>query len=299
MLSTKIIIEIIVFTIFVWLLSSKLLRKLFKVENYGVYKKREKQLKFEKKEKFNSQTEELIHKSTSPILKVFGSYIGDRNKEKITKELVFVGWDKYLDFRTYKALQIFFTMIGLVLFMILFSEALAFAIFCFVVFAFSMPYLLKNEVKDKRKKLIAEFPDFIRITQGYLSSGLTFVYAVEASLRFLGDDWREFLTELVVDIKLTNTRDALERFRERVDLREVREFVAIVVLSLDQGGDVKTAFESQADSIQFMLTDLMEKELVKRNAFGQALQPALLISIILGFAGPMIIEMMGIGNMGL
>lgn len=299
MLNSKILIEIIVFTLFVWLLSSKLLRKLFKVENYGVYKKREKQLKFEKKEKFNSQTEELIHKSTSPILKIFGSYIGEKNKEQITKQLIFVGWDKYLDYKTYKALQIFFTIIGIVLFMIMSSGSMPFAIFTFVVFAFSMPYLLKNEVKDKRKKLVAEFPDFIRITQGYLSSGLTFVYAVEASLRFLGDDWREFLTELVVDIKLTNTRDALDRFRERVDLKEVREFVAIVILSLDQGGDIKTAFESQADSIQFMLTDLMEKELVRRNALGQALQPALLISIILGFAGPMIVEMAGIGNMGI
>lgn len=286
----------VVLTFFVWLVAKTGIRKLLKVENYGVYRKREKQLKFEKREKFNTQTEELIHKSTAPILKIFGGLIGDKKKDKIEKDLAFVGWDKYLDYKTYRALQIFFSCVGLLLFFVFVSHSSVFAIILLVLSFVFIPYLLSNEVKDTKMKLLAEFPDFIRITQGYLSSGLTFVYALESSLRFLGPEWQGFITDLVVDIKLTNTKDALERFKQKIDLQEIREFVAIVVLALDQGGDVKDAFESQAGNIQFMLQDIMERELVRRNALAQALQPALLISMILAFALPIIVQMVGFGK---
>ena len=209
-----------------------------------------------------------------------------------------MGWDKYLDYKTYRALQIFFSCIGLVLFFIVVSSSPVFGLIILALSAILMPYLLINEVKDTKMKLLAEFPDFIRITQGYLTSGLTFVYALESALRFLGPEWQGFITDLVVDIKLTNTKDALERFKRKIDLQEVREFVAIIVLALDQGGDVKDAFEAQAGNIQFMLQDIMERELVKRNALAQALQPALLISMILAFALPLIIEMMSFGHIG-
>lgn len=299
MINQRIILLMFLGTYMIWLLTKGVIRKVFKVENYANYKKRQKQLKFEKKKKFDTQTEELIHIGTSPILKFFGNFIGEKNKEKITRELIFVGWDKYLDYKTYKALSILFTIIGIIVFLIVLSGSSIFASLCLIVFIGLMPYLLSHEVKDKRMKLLAEFPDFIRVVQGYLSSGLTFVYALEASLRFLGDDWKPFITDLVVDMKLTNTRDALERFKAKVDLREVKEFVSIIVLALDQGGEVKDAFEAQARGVQVMLTDIMEKKVVMRNVYGQALQPFLLIAMLIAYALPMAINMMKFGSMGL
>lgn len=88
-------------------------------------------------------------------------------------------------------------------------------------------------------------------------------------------------------MKLNATSVALNNLKDKIDMFEVAEFLSMVVLVLDQGGDAKLAFESQAKNIQSVMFDLMEARVMKRNMMAQALQPLLLIDIILIFGLPM------------
>lgn len=285
------IVLIIVLLFCFWLLVHKMLISLFGLQNYKAYITREKQLKFENRKKYTSTGAELIDKSTNPILKYFERFLPSKKVDEINKNLEFIGWDKYMDAKRYYALWIVFIIIGLVFGLLFISVSKIFALVLIVLSVVLLPLLYKHEIKDKKEKLLFQFPDFIRMTEGYLRSGATFQSSLESSLPYIGSEWKPLIQELIVDMKLNATTVALENLKNKVDMFEVTEFVSMVVLALDQGGDAKTAFESQAVNIQKVMFDLMQKRVMQRNIMAQVVQPIVLIDILLVFGLPMTYQM--------
>lgn len=290
---------IIVFLFSFWLVIHKVFISLFGLENYKAYVTRERQLKFENRKKYTSNSAEIIDKTTNPIIKYFSNFLPSRNVDKINKNLEFIGWDKYMDAQRYYALWLVFIIVGIAVGLFFITVSKLFSLIVLLLCIFILPVLYRNEIKDKKDKLLFQFPDFIRMTEGYLRSGATFQSSLESSLPYIGDEWKPLIQELIVDMKLNATSVALENLKNKVDMFEVTEFVSMVILALDQGGDAKTAFESQAVSIQKVMFDLMEKRVMQRNIMAQVVQPIVLIDIMLVFALPMGYQMFQtMGSMG-
>lgn len=289
----------VVFLIFSWLIAHKIMTRLFGLENYKAYVAREKQLKFENTKKYTNSSAELIDKATNPIIKHFSKFLPSRNIDEINKNLEFIGWNKYMDAQRYYALWFAFILAGLVFGFLFITVSKIFSAVVVFLGVAILPFVFKNEIKDKREKLLFQFPDFIRMTEGYLKSGATFQSSLESSLPYIGDEWKPLIQELIIDMKLNATSVALENLKNKVDMFEVTEFVSMVILALDQGGDAKTAFESQAVSIQKVMFDLMQKRVMQRNMMAQVIQPIVLIDIMLVFALPMVYQMFQtMGSMG-
>lgn len=270
-----------------WLIIHKFITTLFGLENYKAYITRQKQLKFDARKKYNNAKVELLDKTTNPIIKYLDKYLPSRNADKINKNLEFIEWSKYMDAKRYYALWVLLGFIGFILALIVYKDSKLIATILLVLMVGLLPYLYNNEIKTKKNRLLFQFPDFIRITQGYLNAGMTFQGALESSLPYIGSQWRPYIQGLIVDMKLNATSVALNNLKDKIDMFEVAEFLSMVVLVLDQGGDAKLAFESQAKNIQSVMFDLMEARVMKRNMMAQALQPLLLIDIILIFGLPM------------
>lgn len=147
---------------------------------------------------------------------------------------------------------------------------------------------MKRTVSAVKSRLLEGFPDFLRITQGYLASGFTFQESLKNSIPFLTKQWKRFVEDLVIDMQLSDPITALENLREKVDLVDIREFVAITTLVLEQGGDAKTAFDSMVTNIDSMLKDIMDKKIESRKHKAQAIQPLLMILMLVTFILPFI-----------
>ena len=270
-------IYLIIFIISLFLFTRNIFMMIFSLENYRIHKKRLKQLKFKEKDLDSDEIAELVDKLTKPVVKNVLPKFKIKNINEIEKDLRMAEWDQKMTVHQFIALQLITRVLGVLVFILLFNASKFLAIVWGAVLFFSVSFLMKNSAKNRRDRLMMQFPDFIRITQGYLSAGLPFVQAVEESIRFVGEDWQPILQRFVVEAELSDINTALNGIREEVDVFEVKEFLSLVNLIIEQGGDAKEGFESQAEKIQQMLYDSMMAKIQRRRIMGTLIQAPLLL----------------------
>jgi Flp pilus assembly protein TadB len=160
-----------------------------------------------------------------------------------------------------------------------------------VALIFGIDFLLNNSAKNRKDKLLAEFPDFIKITEGFLDAGFTFTKAVENSIKYVEIEWQDYLKKLLIDSELYGIDSSLENFKNDLNLFEVKEFVSIVRLNLEQGGSAKESFLSQADRVLEIRKNVLLMKIGKRQIIGTMLQAPLLLCNIMVFALPVVKSM--------
>jgi Flp pilus assembly protein TadB len=282
--------------VFTLLFLKNVLNLIFSMENYFIHKKRLKQLKFEKKEE--KELSELIDKITVPSRKYLSDLFKNNDKEEIENNLSFSGWDKYFSVNSYLGLKITLRIVAVVFLIITYlAESLFIGFIWGFVLTIGLDFLLNNSVDAKKDKVYALFPDFLRITQGFLSSGMPFLTAMEKTLPYLNEEWQDIVNDFITISKTAGTQKALDNLKESTDMFEVKEFASLVKLILEQGGDMKEGFESQAEAIQEMQQFLLEKKINKRKTFGIIIQAPLLLAIFATFGLPLIRDMTKIGIM--
>ncbi|WCK56928.1 hypothetical protein PP175_27330 (plasmid) [Aneurinibacillus sp. Ricciae_BoGa-3] len=269
----------------------------FSMENYNVHKRRLKQLHFNGK-KEDADMSEIIDKVTKPVIRHILPHLRPANLEKIAIKLKMAKWDKKFTPMQYRALNLTLKALGIILALLLYNASTLMALVWFVALVFGMDFLLKNSVKNRKEKLISDFPDFIRITEGYLSANVPFSKAVEESIKYVGEEWRPILQNFVVESDVNSVEEALDTLKKEVDLFEVREFVALVKLTLEQGGDARESFSAQADKIREMQLDMIAIKIGKRQMMGIAIQGPLLLCNLLVFGLPTVSSMTSLSSMG-
>lgn len=278
----KIIVAILAL-ILAFLFMRNVLFLLFSMENYTIHKKRLKQLDFGKK-KEDASASELIDTITKPIIRHVLSRFQFKKMEQLERGLRMAKWNKLFTPIQYRALNYLLKVIGILVFLLLFKSAMLIACIWAFVMIFGMDILFKNSISNRRDRLFNDFPDFIRIVEGYLTANLPFAKAVEESIKYVGEEWKPILKNFVIECELKSVKEALEYLKDEVDLFEMREFVSIVRLNLDQGGDAKDSFSAQAEKIRELQMDLIAIKIGRRATMAVILQGPLLITnmIVLG-----------------
>ena len=288
-------ISMILFLITLFLFTRNIFTLMFSMENYNVHRKRLKQLKFEEKKETSSA--DLIDIITKPVINHIFNKFKPRNLEELELDLRMAKWDKYFSPIQYRAFNITFKIIGTVFFLLLCKASIPIALIWFVVMFFGVGFLFRNSINNRKEKLIMDFPDFIRITEGYLNAGMPFSKAVAESIQFIGKEWEPILSKFVVECDIKSIDEALDSLKEEVNLFEVKEFVALVKLTLEQGGDAKDSFSEQADKIREMQLDMIAIKIGKRQMMGIAIQAPLLIANLLVFGLPTVQSMLTFSSM--
>lgn len=166
----------------------------------------------------------------------------------------------------------------------------------FDVLAVVLPtFLLNNSCTEKAEKLFYGFPDFIRICEGYLIAGMTFPTAVEESIPYVDDSWKPFLKKFIVDCDLESQEKAIENLKDSIPNFEIKEFLALVKLNMEQGINVKECFDRQSERIKSMQKTAMLGKIKKREMLGVLIQAPLLISIFVAFGLPVVESFMSLG----
>lgn len=291
------IIFLIFFSVSLFLFLKNIFSLIFSLENYKLHKQRLKQLQFEGKKSNEEEIKQLIDKITEPVIKSVIPSLKIKNLAQIEKDLKMAQWDDKMNPYQYIALSLITKALGIVLFLVLFSVSKPMAFLWGILLFLSVSFLMNNSAKNRREALMLDFPDFIRITQGYLTSGMPFTQAVMESIKYVGEEWQPILEDFVVEAELSDIGKALDTLANGIDVFEVREFVSLVKLSESQGGDIKDGFEAQADKIQEMLYDVMMAKIEKRRVYGIMVQGPLLLCNIVVFGLPTIEAMLNMGTM--
>lgn len=268
---------------------------LFSMENYNVHRKRLKQLQFKQKEDTNIS--DIVDTVTKPVISHIFTKYKPKNLEQLQIDLNMAKWDKILTPIQYRALSLILKIVGVFMFLIFKNASMPIALIWSGILIFGLGFLFNNSIKNRKVKLISDFPDFIRITEGYLSANVPFSQAVEESIKFMGEEWQPILQNFVILCDIKSIEEALENLKREVDLFEVREFVSLVKLTLEQGGDAKDSFTEQADKVREMQMDVMMAKIGKRQMMGIAIQAPLLLCNLMVFGLPTVSSMMTFSSM--
>ena len=274
----------------------------FTFENYSIHKKRLSQLKREV-DKQNLTAYEYMEKYTEPIVNSLFPRLDKHlpslrlsNMQQLKKDIKMIGWDDTFSPESFIATGIGLKIIGI--FVLLLASILISGPFKLIgiglgfVLMFILDNMFKGEVKGLKQQLFSEFPDFIRIVSGYLSADVPFVQAISDSIKYVGKEWKPILQQFVVDCDTINVNTALNNMKENVDLFEVKEFVALVRLTLEQGGNVREGFVAQAEKIGEMQKNIMIIKVGKRKTLSTILQGPLLLANVVILALPTVGNMM-------
>lgn len=291
------IIFLIITTVFFFLFLKNLLQLLFKQENEDIHRKRFKELNFEGTRIGQSQDEEtkaFLNKVTEPIIRYIIPKLKYSDPEKLQRDLKFVEWDKFMNATQFRALDIILKLVGVVAFLLLINVNTIFAIVWFVLPTFGLKFFLNNSVTNKKDKIFSGFPEFIRLTQGYLTAEMTLVDAIENTIDFVNDEWKPYLRRFAITARISSVRDAIHEMQQDIDIFEVRELLSLIRVSLDQGIDIKDSFESQTEKVRGMQMEVTMGKIEKRKMMGVAIQAPLLLTILVAFALPTLDAMMSI-----
>ena len=260
-----------------------------------VDKRRHSQLEFGSKRTSSQDmsTAELVGKITQPAKNYIlpSMEIEDTRFKKLEEQIIMSGW-KGFDPLTYIALDITMKIVGVIVGGVLMTQNLYLGGIWLVILCFAMNFLFKNSQSNRRFALMQEFPDFIRITQGFLMSGMPLAEAIENAHPYVGETWQPILDEFLVNSNLYSQNDCLELLKKQVPIFEVNEFFALLQLNLEQGIDIRECFSSQAEKVKAMQLEVMLGKINNRKMMGTMIQAPLMLCMIGGFALPTISSML-------
>ena len=278
---------------------------LFGYRDMGVHNERMKQLDFSReKMKATKQQEEteqirkLIDDITTPLIKhVMPNIEYRKDLETLEKNLKFAGADKYFTPTQYIAAIIAGRVIGIAAFVLFAPFAIAMSFLWLFAFAIFPPILFSNSVKNKKEVLLMGFPEFINISKSYLASGMTFEKAVEESIVYVNKEWQELLKNFLINSETLSRKECLEILAEESNIFEIKEFMSLVQLNMEQGIDVRESFERQYGKIKELQGLSFIKKIEGRKVWTILVQGPVLITILVAFGLPTFESMMSIGDM--
>lgn len=263
--------------------------------------RREKQLKFNDKRTSSQDmtTAGLVDVVTSPVRRyIMPKVTVDETKmEKLAKDIQLAGWNGF-DPLTFTALDITLKILGVLMALLFIAKSPVMALIWFVIPFVGLRFLFKNSISDRKYKLMAQFPDFIRITQGFLCSNMTLVDALENALPYVGPTWRPIIQDFIIEANIYSQDECIEQLKEKVPIFEVHELWSLIQLNLEQGIDLKESFNNQALKVKGMQKEVMLNKITKRQMMATAIQAPLMLCMMGGFMLPTLSQMMNL-DMGM
>lgn len=286
------IISVVLMGIFL----KNLLAILFRMENDGASRKRLKSLNYDGSRIGQSDedgTREFLQKVSDPIIKYVLPHFKFKDNKQINEDLDFVGWGKYMRAEQFRALTIIMRGIGVVILIAVWNIIWPIAVILGSTFMLGLPFFLKMEVDDKKSKMIGDFPEIIRLIQGYLAASQTLTESMEHTLPYIAESWRPILEDFVKNSRTRNEKAALEQMKNDVRIPEVRELLSLISLSMDQGTDMYLAFESQHEKVKSMQYTAMLAKIHSRQNMAIMVQYPMLLMIFVALGLPMFDMIMG------
>lgn len=295
-MSSSIFILILGAVVCFWLFVHQVFNTIFALNVYKSKKKRLTQLNGlnQVQKTDQEQLEELLETVTGPVITHYFQKKKPKNLDAINRNLKLIGWDQYMDAERKVALSIVTKIIGLIVGFVfsLLSPVIGILWGVLLMFLFDIGYSVT--VQNKLEALLVEFPDFIETVESYLSADYDFERAVKETLPTT-NHWQPILREFLITCQYENLQEGLRQVHEMVDIFEVREFLSILQLGIEQGLDMKDNIAHQSSRIAELQDVAFAKKIANREVMSIIVQGPLLLTILLAFALPTFGQFMDLG----
>lgn len=269
---------------------------LFSMDKYKNNQKRMRQLQFtEDGKKVNEDTKQTIEKITNPVIQYILPRLKMQDKDQLSRNLKIARWDDYFNADQFIATGLILKVVAIVLGLLMYQVAPFMGVIWFIVPFFGFNFFFNNSLKERQKKIFQEFPDFIRVIQGYLSAGVPLAKAVEEAFPYMSEDWKRIMKAFLINTNLMSLQDAIVKINDDVNIFEIQEFFSLIKLNLEQGIDVKESFSSQREKVMDMQFEVMLNKIGQRQMMATLIQGPLLLTIIVAFGLPTLDAMMNMG----
>lgn len=248
----------------------------------------ETQKKKKTEEENDRQVRQIVMKITDPVIDKILNNKQPKNQKKLQRMLKIAGWDKYFTPIQQSALVLILRVIAVILAILIWSNSKVFAGIIFAFFGVLPSFLLKNSYTNHTDALMMSFPETIKIMSGYLSAGKNITEAVDCTIKSCAPIWADLFIKFRTRCNSDGVLDALDWFKEEVDISEAKEFFTTIRLTLELGGSAKAGFAEQADRIEVLLEDVMQKRIEKRKVWATAVQAPVFLCIMGAFALPVL-----------
>ena len=268
---------------------------IFSMGNESLHRKRLNSLKFTTKRTSSDadSQREFINKMTNPVAThLLPKVIKYEDMSQLERDLEMSQWNKMFTPVTFVAMKWTLRIIGVVLFIIFLPLSWKMGLLWFLVLFFAFGLLFRNSINERKFRILTQFPDFIRIAQGFLVSGMPLVQAIENSLPYVGDEWKALLQEFVINSEVYGQSDCIDKLTAKIDIFEVRELWSYIKLNNEQGINIKDCFSNQAEKVREMQLEVMLNKIGKRQIMSIAIQGPLLLTMIISFGLPTFYQMM-------
>jgi len=280
----------------VLLFTKNVIGLLYQMNDMSSHKRRLEQIRLtmKKREKDNYETMENMTEGLRvklfPLIQDYLPSLKLDNREQLALDIKTAGWDDTFSPDSFIATGLFLKSVGILFSIIGFSifpgPIKLYAGVIGIVLFFGLDYWFRGEVNAARTNLFKDFPDFIRIVSGYLSADMNLLQAISSSIKYVGDGWKPILQQLVIDCKTKGADYGFNQLKENVDIFEVKEFVALVRLTLEMGGNVRDGFEQQADKISEIQKNILIAKIGQRKTWTLIIQGPLLLCNLVAIGLP-------------
>lgn len=243
----------------------------------------------------DAQVQQLIDVVSDPAIKYLFPRLKLKNTWEKNRDLKLLGWDKYFTAEKYAATNLTLKIIAVVAFLLLSTANLAIALLWGVCLGFIMDLIYFTQIDEKKNQLLMEFPDFIEVLEGYLSAGYDFVRATEAAIPGM-KHWQPILKEFAAIAQYENLETGFKYIHDMVDIFEVREFISILQLGVEQGLDMAENISHQTSRIEELQNLAFSKKLANRQIMAVLIQTPLLLTVLVAFSLPTVAQMFGLNS---
>ncbi len=227
-----------------------------------------------------------------------GKDIWDVQRRKYRRKLIAGGLkadftpDEFIAFKFFQIL--FFPMVGGLLRALEMIDASGLAILASGVVGWFYPDIwLNSRIKYRQKQIRRALPFIVDLLALSTEAGLDFIGAIGRVVeKAVPSPFVEELEQLLKEIRVGSSRaQALREMAERVDMREINSFVAILISADQMGASIGRILRQQSEQVRSDRFIRAEKE-------GAAAQPKLILvtvmfifpSVLLMIAAPFVIS---------
>ncbi|HEX3031398.1 MAG TPA: hypothetical protein VHS59_04040 [Bacillota bacterium] len=163
------------------------------------------------------------------------------------------------------------------------------------IIGYSAPGMrVKSRIKSYEDKLMAEFPDFIDATRGYLSTGMSIFQTIKQVKCVTGPTLTPLIEKLGAELEVYDQITALRKFGQRAGIIEAENFVVAVEQGISAGIPLKDIFANQSSLIRDLRKLQLKLKIKKKPIYLALVGGLLFINIFIIVGLPATITIMSI-----
>jgi tight adherence protein C len=242
-----------------------------------------------------------------PAIRAVGRFFGRLtpagSMENLAKQLMMAGNPLNLGAREFYGISIALTLLGVYLAFVLYRRStsmvnLLLCILVLILFYAGPKVYLHYTVSNRQNKVRKGLPDALDMLSVCATAGLGFDQSLQRVSEYwdtpIGHEFGRVINEM--EMGLTR-RDALRNLSERLDIREISSFVALIIQTEQLGMSISDTLHAQAEQMRIERRHRAQEQAQKAPIkmlipMALLIVPALL-AVILGPAIPTLMEVFG------